>query len=94
MEQEEKEISTNGANHQNGDSTIPSKDIFVVMDVIKPTSSENYIISPKAQQKCSDSDQKLVKTRITNELGIFGVLVRFVINSFVNFKTHLHSITN
>ena len=92
MEQEENEKSSNGAN-QNGDSTIPSKDIFVVMDVIKPTSSENYIISPKAQQKCSDSDQKLVKTRITNELGIFGVLVRFVINSFVKFfKIHLYSI--
>ena len=86
MEQEEKEKSTNGAANQNGDSTIPSKDIFVVMDVIKPTSSENYIISPKSQQKCSDSDQKLVKTQITNELGIFGVLVRFVINSFFKFK--------
>jgi hypothetical protein len=55
---------------------IPNKDLFIVMEKIKPVITDNYIVSPKQQAKLHDSDQKLRKVQITNELGIFGVLVK------------------
>lgn len=67
------------------DSAVPNKNLFIVMDLIKPVYTENYIISPKSQQMLASSQQKLSKTQITNELGIYGVLVRLLL-TFLNLK--------
>lgn len=63
-------------NHHDEKSSSNNKDLFIVMNKINPASSENYIVSAHSQCKVVDSQQKLTKMRITNELGIYGVLVR------------------
>jgi hypothetical protein len=64
-------------NNQSDENEIPNKDLFIVMDLIKPVLTNNYIISPKGQQKLYNSNKKkLGKVQISNELGIYGVLVR------------------
>ena len=55
-----------------------NKESFIVQELLKPLISENYIISPKLQQKLIQSESKelLQKEKITNELGVYGVLVK------------------
>lgn len=74
------EETNNGGGHHNNqhhdEKSSSNKDLFIVMNKINPVSSENYIVSAHSQCKMADSQQKLTKMRITNELGIYGVLVR------------------
>ena len=73
----DEETNNDDGHHNNHDEKSSSnKDLFIVMNKINPVSSENYIVSAHSQCKVTDSQQKLTKMRITNELGIYGVLVR------------------
>ena len=55
-----------------------NRERYIVMELLKPAISENYIISPKLQQKLVQSGKGslLEKEKITNELGLYGVLVK------------------
>lgn len=55
-----------------------NRERYIVMELLKPVISENYIVSPKLQQKLhlSNSEVLLQKEKITNELGVYGVLVK------------------
>jgi hypothetical protein len=46
---------------------------YIVMELLKPAITENYIISWKSVY---DNQSKLQKTKITNELGVYGVYLR------------------
>lgn len=48
------------------------------MEYLRPAISDNFIISPKSQQNLYQSGKEgtLNKISITNELGIYGVLVK------------------
>lgn len=65
-------------NNSEVNNQIYNKESFIVQELLKPLISENYIISPKIQQKLVQSDKKdlLQKENITNELGVYGVLVK------------------
>ena len=49
------------------------KDLYVVMEFLRPIAHDNYIISSKSQK---DNKKLLHKLPITNELGIYGTLIR------------------
>jgi len=65
-------------NNSEVNNQMYNKESFIVQELLKPLISENYIISPKIQQKLIQSDNKdlLQKENITNELGVYGVLVK------------------
>jgi hypothetical protein len=65
-------------NNSEVNNQMYNKESFIVQELLKPLISENYIISPKIQQKLVQSDNKdlLQKENITNELGVYGVLVK------------------
>ena len=65
-------------NNSEVNNQMYNKESFIVQELLKPLISENYIISPKIQQKLVQSDKKdlLQKENITNELGVYGVLVK------------------
>ena len=75
----ENKSSTNG-NHTNRNNIdeMYNKDMYIVMELLRAVTSNNYIISPKSQLALSKigSSDLLNKIQITNELGIYGVLVR------------------
>ncbi len=57
-----------------------NKDFYIVMELLKPLVSNNYIISSKLQaEKTSKLEERyrLKKVKITNELGIYGVYLRY-----------------
>lgn len=60
----------------NENQNIPNKDSFIVMDLIKPVATNNFIISSKKQKGLKTIQSKFSKIKISNELGIYGVLVR------------------
>jgi len=64
------------------DETITNKQRYIVMELLKPPITENVIVSSKSQQKLANTGNLLHVSKITNELGIFGVLVRFEENFF------------
>lgn len=78
----ENKSSTNGSqtngNGSHEDKEMYNKDMYIVMELLRPVTSNNYIISPKSQLALSKvgSSDLLSKMQITNELGIYGVLVR------------------
>ena len=56
------------------------KERFIVMELLRPLVSDNYIISPKSQQQslyAKLGDEYLKKIQITNEVGVYGVQVRY-----------------
>ncbi|RNA00504.1 glutathione synthetase-like isoform X2 [Brachionus plicatilis] len=55
-----------------------NKDFYIVMEYLRPLISHNYIISSKYQQKLYETGKQgtLEKKKITNELGVYGVLVK------------------
>lgn len=65
-------------NNSEVNNQMYNKESFIVQELLKPLITENYIISPKIQQKLVQSDNKdlLQKENITNELGVYGVLVK------------------
>ena len=59
------------------------RELYIVMELLQPTISNNIIISPKGQQKkallqdeIGHAPSSLEQTQITNELGVYGVLVK------------------
>ncbi len=64
-------------------SLITSKNRYIVMELLKPPISKNVIISSTSQQKLSTTGNLVQISNITNEIGIFGVLVRFGENNFI-----------
>ena len=54
------------------------RDSYIAMERLKPIASFNYLISAKNQAHLHRTDQaaQIRKTEITNELGIYGVVVR------------------
>lgn len=77
-----REILTNMLNSSNLQESeideLYNKERYIVMELLKPVISENYIISPKLQQKLVQANNQLLlnKEKITNELGVYGVLVK------------------
>jgi hypothetical protein len=73
-----REILTNMLSSKNSDDELYNKERYIVMELLKPAISENYIISPKLQQNLVQSGKEslLEKENITNELGVYGVLVK------------------
>jgi hypothetical protein len=71
----------NGTNidhtHEDKDD-IYNKDRYIVMELLKPSVTQNYLVSAKNQHKNSQNGRNsiLEKSYITNELGIYGVLVK------------------
>ena len=56
------------------------------MELLRPVITNNYIISPKSQMCAKkNGDDSLTKIKITNELGIYGVIVQYV-TLFIVFK--------
>ena len=56
-----------------------NRDFYIVMELLKPLVSYNYIISPKLQAEAANNVKqkyRLDKIKITNELGIYGVYLR------------------
>jgi hypothetical protein len=64
------------------DEIITNKQRYIVMELLKPPITENVIVSSKSQQKLANTGNLVHMSKITNELGIFGVLVRFDENFF------------
>ena len=74
--------------NQNGNGLLVddvyNKDLYIVMELLRPPVSQNYIISAKSQMKkynqnASNVEKKvslLDKIEITNELGIYGVILK------------------
>ena len=53
------------------------RDLYIIMELLRPVTSSNYIISPKLQMNAKKSGGEcLNKISITNELGVYGVLVQ------------------
>jgi len=73
-----KEILTNMLESSDSNDELYNRERYIVMELLKPAISENYIVSPKLQQKLVQSGKGslLEKEKITNELGIYGVLVK------------------
>jgi hypothetical protein len=70
---------TNGYHkHDDKEDDIYNRDRYIVMELLKPSVTQNYLISAKNQQKNSQNGKNdlLEKSYITNELGIYGVLVK------------------
>ena len=59
------------------DEVMTNKQRYIVMELLKPPITKNVIVSSKSQQKLASSGNLVQVSKITNELGIFGVLVRF-----------------
>jgi hypothetical protein len=53
-----------------------NKENYIVMELLKPFVTENYIISAKSQQQLIQNNSQVKKSKINNELGIYGVLVK------------------
>jgi hypothetical protein len=68
--------------NDNEDEIITNKQRYIVMELLKPPITENVIVSSKSQQKLANTGNLVHMSKITNELGIFGVLVRFEENFF------------
>ena len=62
----------------NSDNELYNKERYIVMELLKPVITENFIISPKLQHSLVQSEKLslLEKENITNELGVYGVLVK------------------
>ena len=56
------------------DSDSVEKSKFVLMARYMPEITENYVVRPNI----SVQDTLFRKTKITSELGIYGVIIRFV----------------
>lgn len=63
-----------------------NKNFYIVMEYLRPFVSHNYIISSKYQQQLYETGKQgtLEKKKITNELGVYGVLVKFVFYLILN----------
>lgn len=61
-----------------GEEDLYKRDRYIVMERLRPVVSQNYFISPRNQMYLQRTSGKLEKTEVTNELGIYGVLVRSV----------------
>lgn len=55
-----------------------NKERYIVMELLKAPITENILVTPKMQQKFQETGNLHQRSKITNELGIFGVLVRYV----------------
>ncbi len=62
---------------------IYNKERYIAMERLRPVESKNYIISSKYHSNLIKSPD-LKKISITNELGVFGVLVRDEQNVYIN----------
>lgn len=62
-----------------------NKNFYIVMEYLRPFVSHNYIISSKHQKQLFENGKQgtLEKKKITNELGVYGVLVKLEFNQFV-----------
>lgn len=82
--------------NQNGNGLLVddvyNKDLYIVMELLRPPVSQNYIISAKSQMKkynqnASNVEKKvslLDKIEITNELGIYGVILKNGSKTIIN----------
>jgi glutathione synthase len=72
----ELEKDSNSVENQNSDHKF-KRELYVVMELLRPAISKNFLISPKLQMIAKQSGKEcLTKINITNELGIYGVLVK------------------
>jgi hypothetical protein len=62
-----------GSRNEQDDEEKYDPNRYIVMELLKPAITENYIISSKCVY---DDRSKLKKTKITNELGVYGVYLR------------------
>lgn len=79
LESNRKQNGTNGCHKNDYDEDdIYNRDRYIVMELLKPSVTHNYLISAKSQHKNSQNGKNvsLEKSYITNELGIYGVLVK------------------
>ena len=57
------------------------RELYIAMELLRPVVTNNFIISPKIQMNNKKLGKDcLNKISITNELGIYGVLVQLVLN--------------
>jgi hypothetical protein len=56
------------------DEVVTNRKRYIVMERLKPAIVENVIISSRTQHRLAGNMVNV--SQITNELGIFGVLVR------------------
>ena len=54
---------------------IYNRDRYIVMEKLRPTESKNFLITSKYHSNMLKSNE-LKRIDITNELGVYGVLVR------------------
>ena len=54
------------------------KDLYVVMELLRPMAVDNYIISPKSQREMIQNGDTVLlkKVAVTNELGVYGTIVK------------------
>ncbi|CAF0731917.1 unnamed protein product [Brachionus calyciflorus] len=73
-----KKIQEQNADNESTKEDKYNKDLYIVMEYLRPQVTYNYIISSKLQQKLYETGQKdlFEKKEITNELGVYGVLVK------------------
>ena len=57
---------------------ITNKDRYIVMELLKPMVTENILITQKSQHILAKTNCSIKTSRINNELGTFGVLVKYV----------------
>ena len=60
-------------------SDVYNRQRYIVMELLRPVISNNFLISARSQQslRAKSGTRRLVeKAEITNELGVFGVLVK------------------
>ena len=54
-----------------------NRQLYILMELLKPVVNENFIISANSISMAKKlGKNSLEKTRITNEIGIFGALVQ------------------
>ena len=58
------------------DEVVTNKQRYIVMERLKPTIVDNVIVSSRTQQRLATKGEMVSVSKITNELGMFGVLVR------------------
>lgn len=52
------------------------KELYIVMELLKPPTTENLVISAKTEQYNFINQKQIKCSKINSEFGVYGVLVR------------------
>ena len=73
-EREDEEKEKEQEDDERGDDPYQSER-YIVMERLAPRVSHNYLISAQAQQRLAREGAPLTPTAITNEFGVYGIML-------------------